>query len=203
MNRLTYTTRPRFHPSYFWVPYNGIGHIDPVNWLHLVWFEKQRSIDPKDLELEALKFAVEHAHRTPPEPDPSGVYTGARGWGLGGYEMWIRALEGGTIGPDGGGGMARMVRECRGHAAVFLGEIADHFGPGPHVHLARVRDLYQKVADTWTAYLKLFPGMSSAPSAWTVSTPQDRSQALATVRRAYEAERKAVAELEAALGFIP
>ena len=65
----------------FSVSYKGIGHTDPVNWLNLVWFEKQRSIDPKDLELEALKFAVEHAHRTPPEPDPSGVYTGARGWG--------------------------------------------------------------------------------------------------------------------------
>ena len=184
----------------FTVPYKGIGHTDPVNWLNISWFEKERSVDPKDLEQETLAFAVEHAHRTP--PDELGIHNGAIGWGLGGYEVWIKALEEETIGPDGGGEMAKMVRECRGHAAVFLGEIADHFGPGPQVHLERARDLYQQIADAWTAYLKLFPGMSSAPSAWTVSTPQERSQALAAVRSTCEAEGKAVAELDAALGKI-
>jgi len=37
---------------------------------------------------------------------------------------------------------------CRASFPCFLGEIADHFGPGPQVHLARARDLYQQITDT-------------------------------------------------------
>jgi len=197
-----YLIKHPYYPGEFSVPYNSIGHTDPVNWLNLVWFEKQRSVDPKDLELEALKFAVEHARRTPPEPDPSGVYTGARGWGLGGYEIWIKALEGETIGPDGGGDMATMVRECRGHAVAFLGEIAEHFGPGAQVHLDQARDLYQTVVDAWDEYLKVFPSpwrKSSSPSPGNVENPQDRDRALSALVKAHEAEQKAVAEVEETL----
>jgi hypothetical protein len=191
-----------YHPEEFSVPYKGIGHTDPVNWLNLVWFEKERPVDPRDLEVEALKFAVEHARRTPPEPDPSGVYTGARGWGLGGYEIWIKALEAGAIGADGGGEMAKMVRECRGHARSFLDEIEDHFGSHAqaHAHLNRARDLYQIVVDAWDAYLKVFPGRSSVSAPGDVENPQDRHRALLALRRAYETEQKAIAEIEAALG---
>ena len=174
----------------FSVPYKGIGHTDPVNWFQVTWFEKKTTIDPKELELQGLKFAVEHAHRTPPN-EPVG-------WGLGGYATWIRALETGKIGADGGGHMATMVRECRGHAVAFLGEIGDHFGSKAHVHLDRAEDLYQAVVDAWDAYLKVFPGMSSSP-AGDVGNPQDRRRALATLGRAYDAEQKGVAELEAAL----
>jgi len=150
----------------FSVPYNGIGHTDPVNWFQVTWFKKKTPVDPKELELQGLKFAVEHARRTPPSE--------LVGWGLGGYELWIKALENGKIGPDGGGEMTKMVRECRGHAVAFLGEIGDHFGPEAHVHLDRAEELYQAVVDAWDAYLKVFPGVSSLPSPGDVGNPQDR-----------------------------
>jgi RNA polymerase sigma-70 factor (ECF subfamily) len=177
----------------FAVPYKGIGHTDPVNWFQVTWFEKKTPVDPKELERHGLTFAVEHARRTPPND--------AIGWGLGGYEMWRRALETGRIGPDGGGDMATMVQECRRHAVAFLDEIGDHFGSGAHVHLDRARSLYQTVVDAWEAYLKVFPNpwTSSPPSRGDVGNPEDRHRGLSALNRAYEAERKAVEEIEAAL----
>jgi hypothetical protein len=131
-----------------------------------------------------------------------GIHTDPVGWGLGGYEVWIGALESGTIGSDGGGEMAKMVRECRGHARSFLDEIKDHFDSSAqvHAHLHRARDLYQIVVDAWDAYLKVFPGVSSESAPGDVENPQDRHRALLALRRAYETEQKAIAEIEAALG---
>lgn len=163
------------------VPWDGFGRADPVNWFNVIVFGEQRPVDERALERAALQYAVEHAHSR------------QVGHGLGGYALWLKALETGQIQPDGGSKAARLLKECRAHAAAFLREIGGHF-PAAAVDLSAAAKYYQQVAKAWEHYLRLFEPTSADAAREPMRTAAVRERE--RVQSAYGAEQAAVERLE-------
>jgi hypothetical protein len=158
------------------IPWDGFGRADPVNWFNVIVFGERRPVEERELEREALQFAVAHARSTQP------------GHGMDAYATWQRALEEGRLAPDANPRAARIVREAREHAAAFVREIAGRHGDIA-ADLAEAQRRYRQVTRAWDAYVHELlhtPGGDG-----------DRKQAaLRLVETAAAAEAAAVAALE-------
>jgi RNA polymerase sigma factor (sigma-70 family) len=164
------------------VPWDGFGRADPVNWFNVIVLGPTQPMDERDLERDAARFAVEHA------------LSARVGHGLGGYEVWRKALQSGTILPTGNPGAARLLREAREHAAGFPQEIAPRF-PDAAAALSTAAREYRRVASAWGEYAAAFTPVS--PDA--ASDPGKKDEGLRALEAAFAAEQAAIASLEQAL----
>lgn len=164
------------------VPWDGFGRADPVNWFHVIVFGAERPRDARQQEWEAVRFAVEHARSRHPSH------------GLSGYETWLGALESGRIQRDGSPKAARLLRECREHAAAFLGEIIVTF-PEAASELIEASQQYVQAGGAWEEYVRVF---ADAP-ADAARDPSKQTAARECLQAAYAAEKAAVEALERAM----
>jgi RNA polymerase sigma-70 factor (ECF subfamily) len=164
------------------VPWDGFGRADPVNWFHVIVFGGESPRDVRAQAWEAVRFAAEHARSRHP------------GHGLGGYETWLAALESGKIQPDGSPKAARLLRECREHAAAFLQEISVN-SPETASELLEASQQYRQVSSAWDEYVRVF---ADAP-ADAAHDPSQQAAARQCVETAYAAEKTAVEALERAI----
>jgi RNA polymerase sigma factor (sigma-70 family) len=161
------------------VPWDGFGRADPVNWFHVIVFGGESPRDARAQEWRAVRFATEHARSRRP------------GHGLNGYETWLAALESGKIQPDGSPKAARLLRECREHAAAFLQEISVN-SPEPASELIEASQQYGQAGGAWEEYVRVFAG---AP-ADAARDPSKQTAARECLQAAYAAEKAAVEALE-------
>jgi hypothetical protein len=179
------------------VPWDGFGRADPVSWFHVIVFgagyprtpprgeataRRHQRVWPRDAreqEWEAVRFAVKHARSR------------HLGHGLSGYQTWLAALESGKIQRDGSPKAARLLRECREHAAAFLREIIVTF-PEAASELIEASQHYGQAGGAWEEYVRVF---ADAP-ADAARDPSRQKAARECLQAAYAAEKAAVEALE-------
>jgi hypothetical protein len=102
-------------------PWSELGDTG-IGVLEMYSIEPGQPSDDVQAVKEALSFALEHA--TSPE---KWIFPEYRA-GLAGYDLWIRALEGGTADGFGMAYNAAVWSECRGYAVLFLQEAQERLG---------------------------------------------------------------------------
>lgn len=193
----TYTVRHDYvngGQETFDVRYDAIGHTDSAEWFCVLVYEKLEPSDGRDAHLRALRNAVAFANGTR-FPEDSNYHVDARGFAA--YELWRDAVESGVAAPKHSQYHAFELKVLRGHAAAYLRELVDIF-PAVAADLEESAAHYDRLVETSTR-LHDFCGEYRDAEVF----PDDTGAEAATmVTAALQAERDAVASIEAALAAL-
>jgi hypothetical protein len=173
----SYIVRHRNVEKEFALPFDGFGRCDPVNWFCVLVIGGMKKPIPLALEAEALKRAVSMAKGEigrADEADASGVAA---------LELWVKVLKDGHLA---GAGNAAYLQRARGWAAQFLRDIAGDFVEETRKSLLQAAEHYDRVS---AAAGKLQEAIKAGR----------REDAAAALESCLQAERQAIAGLEASL----
>ena len=194
----TYTVRHRNISGgreAFTVRYDAIGHIDSVEWFCVLVYDGPEPVDAKGTHLTALRNAVAFANGTRFEPEDILYPADARGFAA--YGLWREAIESGVAAPKHSQYHAGELRAFRGHAASYLRELVDIF-PDVAADLEAGAAHYDRLIETSAKLHDFCAGYRDAEV-----FPEDTGvEAAAMVAAALQAERDAIARIEAALAVL-
>jgi RNA polymerase sigma factor (sigma-70 family) len=175
------------------VRYDALGTVASANWFCVLVFDgPEESFNAADTHLNALQNAVAFARNTR-WPPVTGHHRGdARG--LAAYDLWREALESGDAVPEYSQYHAHDLQVFRGHAAVYLRDLADMFPTAaPDLHAAAVQ--YDQLVEASTTLHDLCAEAKDAGG----FSDDTRAEAARLVTAAQKSDRAAIASIEAAL----
>ena len=166
-------------------PWRELGESD-VGVLEMYSVIKGEAADDAKAVKEALAFALAFA-QSPAE----WVYPKYKA-GLGGFDNWIKALEGNIAHGHGAAYNAAVWHECRRYAVEFLKEAKERLGE-PAAPFDEAIGYYEVVAENLKKVAELFPfhGLKSEH----IQDEGRRAEAAAALRAAREAEAAGLAAL--------
>ena len=194
----TYTVRHKWRTregSDFSVRYDAIGHTDPVELFNVMVYDGPSEIDEGTTHRTALRNAVASANGTRYDPSEAVYDVDARGFAA--YELWSEALESEDVSPFHSHFHARIIRASRQGAAGYLRELVAVF-PEAGDELNAAAAQYERELE---ALEPLYGICHTAKHE--DNFPEDaRARARALIAEALDADRKAVAHIEAALTIL-
>jgi hypothetical protein len=178
----------------FDVRYDAIGHTDSVEWFCVLVYDEPEPGDATGAHLTALRNAIAFANGTR-FPGDSNYHVDARGFAA--YELWRDAVESGVAAPKHSQYHAFELKVLRSHAAAYLRELV-HVFPAVAVKLEEGAAHYDRLVET-SARLHDFCGEYREADVF----PEDTgTEAAAIVTAVLQAERDAIASIEAALAAL-
>ena len=194
----TYTVRHKWRTregSDFSVRYDAIGHTDPVELFNVMVYDRPSDVDERTTHRTALRNAVAFANGTRYDPSEAVFDVDARGFAA--YELWSEALESEDVSPFHSHFHARIIRASRQGAAGYLRELAAMF-PEAGGELNAAAAQYERELDALEPLYEICHTAKHEDN-----FPEDaRARARALLSEALEADRKAVAHIEAALAIL-
>jgi hypothetical protein len=149
-----------------------------------------QAVDDKKTVREALEFAIEHT-KEPEKFSFNNLYK----CGLNGYDLWMGVLDKGRVSK---GGMAFNVQswgECRQNAFAFLKEAKERIDSNGQVLFDGVIGDFEVVAQEFGKLQQLFE-FRQEDFEREITDRKLLNEALQSLRKAREAEAKALAEFE-------
>jgi transglutaminase-like putative cysteine protease/tetratricopeptide (TPR) repeat protein len=149
------------------------------------------SSDTKTVK-EALQFAIEHS-----ESPEKWIYPTYRS-GPAGYDLWIKALEGGRADGFGTSYLAVVFSECRSFAVPFLAEARGRLSPELHPLFDVAIAHYEVAAENLSGVANLFPFLetTAAEKSAYVTDPERRDAAIEYLKAARDAEADGLKALQ-------
>ena len=194
----TYTVRHKWRTregSDFSVRYDAIGHTDPVELFNVMVYEGPSQVDEGTTHRTALRNAVASANGTRYDPSEAVYDVDARGFTA--YELWSEALESEDVSPFHSHFHARIIRASRQGAAGYLRELVAVF-PEAGDELNAAAAEYERELEALEPLYEICHTAKHEDN-----FPEDaRARARALIAEALEADRKAVAHIEAALALL-
>ncbi|MBT3269925.1 hypothetical protein HN371_22450 [Candidatus Poribacteria bacterium] len=178
------------------VRYDALGTVASANWFCVLVFDPPgESVEVAETHLRALRNAVAFAKDTR-WPTTTGHHRGeARG--LAAYPLWRDAFESGEAEPGYSQYHAHDLQVFRGHAAAYMRELVEVF-PAAASLLQQAAGQYDRLVDTATT---LHDRCAAAKDAGGFSEDA-RAEAAGLVTAALQAERDAIASIQAALAVL-
>jgi hypothetical protein len=166
----------------FTIPWDAIGHSDPVNWFCMLFFKPEsRPFDALTAHRTAITNAIESSQGKRPGGE-------AQAHGLAAWQMWLEAFRKGTVQLNEVRNHADFLVGARRDAAEYLRAIESLFpkdGRGP---LLQAAERYTEVSGAVKELRELCSGEKP-----------DLDKAAEILGRALERERAALARLEEVL----
>ncbi|MDE3001401.1 MAG: hypothetical protein OXU79_20175 [Gemmatimonadota bacterium] len=191
----TYTVRHKWRTregSDFSVRYDAIGH---ARMFSVMAYDGPSEIDERTTHRAALRNAVAFANGTRYDPSEAAYDVDARGFAA--YELWHEALESEDVSPFHSHFHARILRASRQGAAGYLRELVDVFPEaGGELNAAAAR--YERELEALEALYEICHTAKHEDN----FPANARARARALIAEALEADRKAVAHIEAALSIL-
>ena len=169
--------------------YDAIGHADPAEWFNVRVFEELSTDDEETLHRTALRNAIAFAKGTRYEND--------RSHGFAAYELWRQAFDAEDVSPGHSHHHANILSGRRLNSAAYLRELVPIF-PEAAEPLSQAAAHYDREVLTLQPLLHLF----SAVRADKAFTAERRAEAGRMIGEALEADREAIASIEAALALM-
>ena len=194
----TYTVRHPFVDVTYIVRYDAIGQTDPAELFSFLVCDRLSTVDERATHLTALRNAVAFAHETRfSEDDERNAKRRATPHGFAAYELWRKAFELEDFPLDTSHHHADILGARRQAAATYLREIVTFFPEAaePLEAAATHYDYEMKSLDP----LHNLCDTACEREAWHA---EDRSEAGKLIGDALQAEREAIANIEAALATI-
>ena len=199
----TYTIRR--HGGEFEARFDAIGRAEPRESFCVLVYDRPQRGDPRNVHVKALQHAVAFANGTGYDPKGAAFHVDARGFAA--YELWREAIETGARAPDqrhpkSAGPVgdsdyhAGELKALRGYAAAYLRELVDVF-PTAASELGKAAADYDQVVDV-SARLSALCGKAKEAGGFSADT---RAEASDLITAALQAERAAIASIEAVLAL--
>jgi len=168
------------------VRFDAIGYMDPSEWFRVSIFQP-KDLDDHALHITALRSAVAYANESPQIPGNS--------YGFAAYELWRRAFES-DVKVNATFSHTDILKRRREAAAAYLRELIDVYpAAGEPLRAAAAR--YDREVDSLTAIFGVCgAAISNEPEAF---APGQRAEVRTLIAEALQADRQAVAQIEAAL----
>lgn len=191
----TYTVRHKWRTregSDFSVCYDAIGHPKMFS---VMAYDGPSEVDERTTHLAALRNALAFAKGTRYDPSEAAYDVDARGFAA--YELWHEALESENVSPFHSHFHARILRASRQGAAGYLRELVDVF-PEARGELNAAAARYERELEALEPLYEICHTAKHEDN-----FPEEaRARARALIAEALEADRKAVAHIEAALSIL-
>ena len=192
----TYTVRHNYvHDGDFTVRYDAIGHTDPIELFCVLVYDHPEPVSTLSAHVKALQNAVAFGNGTRYDPKEPTYQVDARGFAA--YELWREAIESGAAAPKHSHYHSGELRVLRGYAAAYLRELVDIF-PVAASELGKAGAHYDHVVEA-SDRLHTLCSRANDAGGFTADT---RVEASDLVTAALQAERDAIASIEAALALV-
>ena len=198
----SYTIRHPFVRETFTIRYDAFGPADPFEAFEVRILETPNAEDKRDLHRKALQNAVRFANGTQYTDETFKTPDGKqkKPYGFAAYDTWRDAFTSGEklkSGPRRQRHNALMVRRKRRGAAAYLRELTTIF-PEAAEHLEAGAAQYDRELQVANSLVELFESVGERDE----YTEAERASAGKLIAEAVKTERKAVAQIEAALAVI-
>ena len=195
----TYTIRHPFVKDQYTVRYDAIGHADPVEWFNVTVFDGHVDGDEKVIHLQAIEDAIRFANGTRYSDANFLRENGkkVRPYGFAAYETWSKALDSDDVSVKFSSWHADMLKTRRQLAGNYMSELADVF-PEASAALEAAAAEYNRELES---LVPLHTLLVSARESETF-TAEQRADAQGLIGGALNADRTAIAHVEAALAIL-
>ncbi len=194
----TYTIRHPFVEGAYYVRYDEIGHAEPEESIWVMVYDRPSAADERETHLTALRNAVAYAHaKRYAEADERNANRRATPHGFAAYDVWQQAFKSADVPVNGTHHHLEMLMYRRVAAAVYLRELAGFF-PEAGKQLEAAATHYDHEMDLLNPLHDLCD-TACERQAWHA---EDRAEARRLLGDALQADREAIACIEAALASI-
>ena len=193
----TYTVRHPWVPDTYTVRYDAIGPGDHNSWFNVKVFEQHSTPDQRILHVTALRNGVAYAHGTRSDGDHHHADRPPNPQGFLAYEAWRTAFESSDVPLEPARHHADMIKQKRREAAGYVRELAPLF-PEASEQFKAAATHYDRELES----LKPLHDLCIAAFEKESITADERAEAQRLIGDALEADREAIAQIEAALKIL-